>query len=60
MEVAEEFGEAEGEGESPGGEAAHGDHEGEPAAVGVRALFGDSAEEGVHEHGGENPGEEDE
>jgi len=47
--VAEEFGEAEKEGEGAGGQAAQGDDQGEPATVGVRAFPRDSAEDGEHE-----------
>lgn len=57
--VAEELGEAEGEGEDAGWHAAHRDHQGEPSAVGVRTFFSDSTEDGEHEQGGDRSRKED-
>jgi hypothetical protein len=57
--VAGELGEAEQQRERATGEAAHGDHEEEPAAVGVRASVGDAAADGVHQQGRDGSREED-
>jgi len=53
LAVADEFGEGEGEGESAGGQASHGDHEGEPAGVGVRTLAADAAANGEGQQRGD-------
>lgn len=58
-EVAGQFGEGQEEGEDAGGEASHGDHEGQPAAVGVGSLLADAAEGEVHEQGRDDAREED-
>ena len=59
--VGVEFGKTEQEGEKAGGEAAHGDHKHEPAAVGVGPLVADAAENrkgesGRHRADGEDDG----
>lgn len=56
---ADEFGQAEEEGEGAGGYAAQSDDQRQPATVGVRALTGDSAEDGEDEQGGDRSYEED-
>jgi len=57
--VADEFGEAEEEGEGGGGHAAQGDDQCEPATVSVRAFPGDSAEDGEDQQGCDRSDEED-
>src|ERR1700722_18346750 len=58
--VAEKFGEAEREGEGAGGEAAHRDHQGKPAGVGVWALAaGDTSKRGEDKDSRDRAGEED-
>lgn len=59
MVLADEFGEAEEEGEDGGGHAAERDDQREPAAIGVRALTGDSTEDGEDEQRGDRSYEED-
>jgi len=57
--VADEFGEAEKEGEGGGGHAAEGDYQREPATVGVRAFPCNSTEDGEDQQGGDRSDEED-
>jgi len=57
---SEELEKGENEGERAGGEAAHGEHESEPTAIGVRALARDTAEDGQHQSDGDDTCEEDE
>jgi hypothetical protein len=52
--VTHELCHSEDEGKEACGQASHGEHEGEPAGVGVRALMGDAAEERDGQQGGEN------
>ena len=59
MAVGVELGEGEQEGEEAGRKAAHGEHEAEPAAVSVRPLMADAAEDGQGKHGRGHSGEED-
>jgi hypothetical protein len=61
MTVAEEFDSSQKKREEAGGEAAHCEHQGEPAEVGVGALMaGDAAEAGEDECGCDDSGTEDE
>ncbi len=57
--VAENFRYGEDERQQSGGKAAHGQHQGEPAGVGVRALMADAAEERDGQQGGEDSCRED-
>src|SRR5260370_29877459 len=59
--VADELNSGEQQGEEAGGEASHGQHQREPAEIGVRALVTrDAAEAGEDERGGDGSGAEDE
>lgn len=57
-EVGKDFHEGEGESEEAGGKAAHGEHECEPAGVGVGTLASDAAAEGGDVEDGEESGAE--
>ncbi len=57
--VADELYEAQEESHRGSGHAAEGDDQSEPAAIGVRAVAGDSAEDREHERSGDSSYEED-
>jgi hypothetical protein len=57
--VADEFGQAQEEGEGGGGHAAQGDDQREPAAIGVGALTCDASEDGEDEQSSDRSDEED-
>ena len=57
--VANEFGKSKRKSERAGGKAAHRDHQGEPAGVGMRALVSNAAEQSLCQGGGYGAGEKD-
>jgi len=58
-EVSDQLCGGEKQGEDAGGKATHGDHQAEPASVGVRSLLADAAKDAVHERSGDRSREED-
>jgi len=57
--IADEFEGGQQKGKEAGGNAAHREHEGQPAEVGVGALVGDAAEGREHQQDGDGSGAED-
>ena len=57
--IADEFSQAEEQGEGGGGHAAESDDQGEPATISVRAFPGHSAEDSEDEQRGDRSDEED-